>query len=196
MSSTPSASPPGFSLRFHTSPSFPPTPLRRHFFLLSGGFAILDSPPLNPRLWGTWWREWTSTSSTLKTVSRNRSVRPAPGAGTRSLDGRACSSHNDPILILFSAEQEQQAGAHHPAQPARAPDRRRRGVHRLHSPHAVRGQHGTSPFQPVGGDPGVAPPRGQVAQRSLPLLRSPSCTTPVIRSVPRWRRRRVVFAHS
>lgn len=30
---------------------------------------ILDSPLSNQRLWGTWWRAWTFTNSTLKTVS-------------------------------------------------------------------------------------------------------------------------------
>lgn len=35
---------------------------------------IQDLPPLNLRPWGTWWREWTFTSSTLKTVSHNACV--------------------------------------------------------------------------------------------------------------------------
>lgn len=31
------------------------------------GSVTLDSPPLNPKPWGTWWRAWTFTSSTLIT---------------------------------------------------------------------------------------------------------------------------------
>jgi len=79
-----------------------------------------------------------------------------------------------------SAEQEQQAGAHHPAQPPRAPDRRGRGVHRLHPPDAVPGRHGPPTLQPIRGDARVAPPRRQVAQRPLPLLGGPSRAPPVI----------------
>lgn len=85
------------------------------------------------------------------------------------------------LFASFSAEQEQQAGAHHPPQPARPPDRRGRRLHRLHSAHAVCGHDRPPSLQPVGGDQGVASSRWQVAQRSLPLLGSARRTTTVIR---------------
>lgn len=38
-------------------------------FPLTGESVTLDSLPLNQRPLETWWREWTSTSSTLRIVS-------------------------------------------------------------------------------------------------------------------------------
>ena len=82
---------------------------------------------------------------------------------------------------MLSAEQEQQAGPHHPAEPPRSPDWRGRRLHCLHPPHPVCGRAGPPALQPIRGDQGVAPSRQQVAQRSLPLLRGPCRSAAVIR---------------
>uniref|UniRef100_A0A4X1UCJ5 calcium/calmodulin-dependent protein kinase n=1 Tax=Sus scrofa TaxID=9823 RepID=A0A4X1UCJ5_PIG len=73
-------------------------------------------------------------------------------------------------LPAHSARQEQQADPHNHPEPARARHRRGRRLHRLHPPDAVHRRAGPAPHQPVRGDPRVAPPRWQVAERALPLL--------------------------
>lgn len=174
----------------------------------TGGFVILVSPLSNPRLWGTWWRAWTFTSSTLTTVSCFSSIfvcfflslhpqcyvaSPLVRGPTKNhsrlkaslkevrcrkvkyrlihvnikIDQIKCSVYlhdNSPgsfkyrsppnntwkcseqfllsPCVLSSAEQEWQAGAHHPSQPTRAPDWWGCSVHRLHPTHTVCGLHG------------------------------------------------------
>lgn len=86
-----------------------------------------------------------------------------------------------PALCLApcSSVQEQQAHPHHHPEPARPRDRGGRSLHRLHPPHPVHRWAGSASHQPVGGDPGLAPPGWQVAQCPLSLLRSPCCTAAV-----------------
>ncbi|XP_050838812.1 calcium/calmodulin-dependent protein kinase type II subunit beta isoform X3 [Serinus canaria] len=80
---------------------------------------------------------------------------------------------NNGDFEAYAALQEQQADPHHHPEPARARYRRGRGVHRLHPPDAVHRRAGPAPHQPVRGDPGLAPPRRQVAERALPRLGGP-----------------------
>lgn len=79
------------------------------------------------------------------------------------------------FLFPASAFQKQQAHPHHHPQPARAHHRRRRRLHRLHPPDAVCGRTGPPALQPVRRDQSMAPPGEPVAERPLPLLRSPCC---------------------
>lgn len=78
-------------------------------------------------------------------------------------------------LFPASAFQKQQAHPHHHPQPARAHHRRRRRLHRLHPPDAVCRRTGPPALQPVRRDQSMAPPGEPVAERALPLLRSPCC---------------------
>lgn len=82
-------------------------------------------------------------------------------------------------LPLCSSVQEQQAHPHHHPEPTCPRDRGGCSLHRLHPPHPVHWWAGSASHQPVRGDPGLAPPGWQVAQRPLSLLRSPCCTTAV-----------------
>ena len=75
--------------------------------------------------------------------------------------------------------QEQQAHSYHHPEPTRPCDRRGRSLHRLYPPHPIHRWAGPASNQPVGGDPGVAPPGWQVAQCPLSLLRGPCCTAAV-----------------
>lgn len=137
------------------------------------------SPPLSQKLWATWSKAWTSTDFTSRTVSGEW------GAGqggqqrgvhhTRVHKRRACGWHPCQPLVptpaVHSAGQEQQADPHDHPEPPRARHWRGRSLHRLHPPHAVHRRPGPASNQPVRGDTGVAPPRGQVAECALPLLR-------------------------
>lgn len=78
-----------------------------------------------------------------------------------------------------STVEEQQADPHDHPEPARTRHRGGRGVHRVHPPDAVHRRPGPAPHHAVRGDPRLAPPRWQVAQRPLPLLWSSCSTSPV-----------------
>lgn len=84
-----------------------------------------------------------------------------------------------PCPAPCSPVQEQQAHPYHHPKPARPRDWGGRSLHRLYPAHPVHRWAGSTSHQPVGGDPGVAPPRWQVAQCSLSLLRGPCRTTAV-----------------
>lgn len=89
-------------------------------------------------------------------------------------------SSNSPLLCFyFSSVQREQTRPHHPAEPPRTSNRRKRGVHRLHSTHAVHGCWRHAPHHAVRGNPRVAPPRGQVAEHPLPPLRLAQYSLPV-----------------
>lgn len=93
-----------------------------------------------------------------------------------------------PYPAPYSLIQEQQAHPHHHPEPACPRDRRGRSLHRLYPPHPVHRWAGSASHQPVGGDPGLAPPGWQVAQCPLPLLRGP-CRTAAVSSAtgaPGW----------
>uniref|UniRef100_A0A6I8MXR9 calcium/calmodulin-dependent protein kinase n=1 Tax=Ornithorhynchus anatinus TaxID=9258 RepID=A0A6I8MXR9_ORNAN len=78
---------------------------------------------------------------------------------------------NNGDFEAYAASQEQQAHPHHHPEPPRARHRRRCRLHRIHPPDPVRRRAGPPTHRPVGGDPRLAPPRRQVAERPLPLLR-------------------------
>lgn len=84
-----------------------------------------------------------------------------------------------PCPAPCSPVQEQQAHPYHHPKPARPRDWGGRSLHRLYPAHPVHRWAGSTSHQPVGGDPGVASPRWQVAQCSLSLLRGPCRTTAV-----------------
>uniref|UniRef100_A0A667J5N1 calcium/calmodulin-dependent protein kinase n=1 Tax=Lynx canadensis TaxID=61383 RepID=A0A667J5N1_LYNCA len=86
---------------------------------------------------------------------------------------------NNGDFEAYTSIQEQQAHPHHHPEPARPRDWGGRSLHRLHPPHPVHRWAGSASHQPVGGDPGLAPPGWQVAQCPLSLLRSPCCTAAV-----------------
>lgn len=127
--------------------------------------VILAWPHSSRRGWVIWWREWTSIDFTLTTVSKNNHY------------NNSMCVLRDFNVSLFSASafQKQQAHPHHHPQPARAHHRRRRRLHRLHPPDAVCGRTGPPALQPVRRDQSMAPPGEPVAERALPLLRSPGC---------------------
>lgn len=77
----------------------------------------------------------------------------------------------NPLPLSSSSVQDQAARSHHPAQPPRAPDRGRGGVHRLHPSDPVHRLGWEASDRAVRGDPHLAPPRQQVAEYSFPPLR-------------------------
>lgn len=90
----------------------------------------------------------------------------------RALEAEAplCCQYN-PLPLSSSSVQEQAARSHHPAQPPRAPDRGRGGVHCLHPSDPVHRLGCEASDRAVRGDPHLAPPRRQMAEYSFPPLR-------------------------
>lgn len=127
--------------------------------------VILAWPHLSRRGWVIWWREWTSIDFTLTTVSKKKII----------IIIWFCVRRFQRLPFPASAFQKQQAHPHHHPQPARAHHRRRRRLHRLHPPDAVCWRTGPPALQPVRRDQSMAPPGEPVAERPLPLLRSPCC---------------------
>uniref|UniRef100_A0A2K5VDJ9 calcium/calmodulin-dependent protein kinase n=1 Tax=Macaca fascicularis TaxID=9541 RepID=A0A2K5VDJ9_MACFA len=70
----------------------------------------------------------------------------------------------------YTVVPEQQARAHHHPESPHPPDGRRVSLHRLHPHHAVPGRRRHPTHRPVGGDPCLAPPGRQMADRPLPQI--------------------------
>lgn len=133
---------------------------------ITGRSVTLDWLRSSLKVWGTWWREWTSIDFTLTTV-RLPFFPTFIGVFECDVVKRVC--------LPPSPLQEQQAHPHHHPQPPRAHDRRWCCLHRLHPPDAVCGRAGTSSLQPIRRDQGMAPQGQPVAERPLPLLWSSCC---------------------
>lgn len=90
----------------------------------------------------------------------------------RALEAEAflCCQYNR-LPLSSSSVQDQAARSHHPAQPPRAPDRGRGGVHCLRPSDPVHRLGWEASDRAVRGDPHLAPPRQQVAEHSFPPLR-------------------------
>ncbi|XP_060238063.1 calcium/calmodulin-dependent protein kinase type II subunit gamma isoform X15 [Meriones unguiculatus] len=88
---------------------------------------------------------------------------------------------NNGDFEAYTPVQEQQAHPHHHPKPTCPRDWGGRSLHRLYPAHPVHRRAGSASYQPVRGDPGVAPPGWQVAQRPLSLLRGP-CRTAAVSS--------------
>lgn len=82
-----------------------------------------------------------------------------------------CCFCNQPLCPPPSSVQREQACAYHPLESTCAPYWGKRSLHCLHSTHSVHGCGWHASHHAVWGDPGVAPPRWQVAEHPLPSLR-------------------------
>ncbi|XP_077896206.1 calcium/calmodulin-dependent protein kinase type II subunit gamma isoform X19 [Ictidomys tridecemlineatus] len=86
---------------------------------------------------------------------------------------------NNGDFEAYTPVQEQQAHPYHHPKPTCPRDWGGRSLHRLHPSHPVHRRAGSASYQPVRGDPGLAPPGWQVAQCPLSLLRGPCRTIAV-----------------